>query len=107
MKKTPIALLVLAALQANAHEDNSHDIEKVTVSGRQVSLVGEAISASQGVVGQEEIQLRPILRTGEILEFIPGMVVTQHSGTVRLLETKKEMTRNVEPLPSPKNRTIS
>ena len=81
MKKTPIALLVLAALQANAHEDNSHDIEKVTVSGRQVSLVGEAISASQGVVGQEEIQLRPILRTGEILEFIPGMVVTQHSGT--------------------------
>ena len=55
MKKTPIALLVLAALQANAHEDNSHDIEKVTVSGRQVSLVGEAISASQGVVGQEEL----------------------------------------------------
>ena len=81
MKKTLIALLVLAALQANAQEDDSHDIEKVTVSGRQVSLVGEAISASQGIVGQEEIRLRPILRTGEILEFIPGMVVTQHSGT--------------------------
>lgn len=81
MKKTPIALLVLAALQVSAHEDDSHDIEKVTVSGRQISLVGEAISASQGVVGQEEIQLRPILRTGDILEFIPGMVVTQHSGT--------------------------
>jgi outer membrane receptor for ferrienterochelin and colicin len=81
VKKTLIALLVLAALQANAQEDDSHDIEKVTVSGRQVSLVGEAISASQGIVGQEEIRLRPILRTGEILEFIPGMVVTQHSGT--------------------------
>jgi len=81
VKKTLIALLVLAALQANAQEDDSHDIEKVTVSGRQVSLVGEAISASQGIVGQEEIRLRPILRTGEILEFIPGMVVTQQSGT--------------------------
>jgi len=81
VKKTLIALLVLAALQANAQEDDSHDIEKVTVSGRQVSLIGEAISASQGIVGQEEIRLRPILRTGEILEFIPGMVVTQHSGT--------------------------
>lgn len=81
MKKTLLALLVLASLQTNAQEGDSYDIEKVTVSGRQVSLVGEAISASQGVVGQEEIRLRPILRTGEILEFIPGMVVTQHSGT--------------------------
>src|SRR5690606_5431702 len=28
-----------------------------------------------------ELILRPLLRTGEVLEMVPGMVVTQHSGT--------------------------
>lgn len=56
-------------------------LETVTVEGRQVNLLGQAISASEGVVGQKEIELRPLLRTGEVLELVPGMVVTQHSGT--------------------------
>ena len=53
----------------------------MTVTGRRVNLVGEAQSASQGLVSQQEIALRPILRTGDVLELVPGMVVTQHSGT--------------------------
>lgn len=56
-------------------------IEAVVVEGRRINLLGEAISASEGVVGQKEIELRPLLRTGEVLELVPGMVVTQHSGT--------------------------
>jgi outer membrane receptor protein involved in Fe transport len=56
-------------------------LEEVEVTGRRINLVGEAISASQGVISQQEIALRPILRTGDVLELVPGMVVTQHSGT--------------------------
>jgi outer membrane receptor protein involved in Fe transport len=56
-------------------------MEEVEVVGRKTSIVGEAVSASQGIVGQEELRLRPLLRTGEILETVPGMVVTQHSGS--------------------------
>ena len=56
-------------------------IEQVEVISRQVNLVGEAISASEGLIGQQEIEVRPLLRTGEVLELVPGMVVTQHSGT--------------------------
>jgi outer membrane receptor protein involved in Fe transport len=56
-------------------------LEEIEVTGRQLNLVGQATSASQGVVGQQEIELRPILRTGDVLELVPGMVVTQHSGT--------------------------
>lgn len=56
-------------------------IETVTVEGRQINLLGQAVSASEGIVGQQEIALRPLLRTGEVLELVPGMVVTQHSGT--------------------------
>ena len=72
-------LLFLAPVMVLA--DSSPQLEEVTVTGRRVNLVGEAQSASQGLVSQQEIALRPILRTGDVLELVPGMVVTQHSGT--------------------------
>jgi hypothetical protein len=50
------------------------------VEGRQDSLLGSADSATQGTVGKAEIQDRPILRSGEILETIPGVIITQHAG---------------------------
>lgn len=56
-------------------------LETVLVEGRKINLLGQAVSASEGIVGQKEIELRPLLRTGEVLELVPGMVVTQHSGT--------------------------
>lgn len=56
-------------------------LETVEVEGRRDNLLGAAISASEGLIGQREIALRPLLRTGEVLELVPGMVVTQHSGT--------------------------
>jgi len=52
----------------------------VTVQGREDSLIGIADSATQGTVGATEIQDRPILRSGEILETIPGVIITQHAG---------------------------
>src|SRR5215469_4611570 len=52
----------------------------VTVKAREDSLVGVADSATQGTVSAAEIKDRPILRTGEILETVPGLIVTQHAG---------------------------
>jgi hypothetical protein len=52
----------------------------VVVQGRDTDLVGTATSASQGIVGRAELDARPFLRRGELLEVIPGVVVTQHSG---------------------------
>ena len=52
----------------------------VNVQGRQDDLVGIANSATQGTVGATEIQDRPILRSGEILEALPGLIITQHAG---------------------------
>ena len=57
------------------------DLGEVVVEGRAINLVGVATAASQGVVGQEQIRLRPLLRVGEVLETIPGTIVTQHSGS--------------------------
>ena len=52
----------------------------VEVQGREDSLIGIADSASQGTVGAQEIEDRPILRSGEILETVPGLIITQHAG---------------------------
>ena len=56
-------------------------LPELLILGRADSLLGIAHSASQGVVGMKEFEARPILRPGEILETIPGLVITQHSGT--------------------------
>ncbi len=55
-------------------------IAKATAHGRQVNLVGKASAASTGTIDQQQIATRPILRAGEILEVIPGLVISQHSG---------------------------
>ena len=52
----------------------------INVKGREDSLIGIADSATQGTVGAAEIQDRPTLRSGEILETIPGLIITQHAG---------------------------
>lgn len=62
-----------------AHEDE--ELEEIVVEGRWDQQLGLSISASQGIVGQTEIDARPRLRTGDILEAVPGLIVTQHSGS--------------------------
>jgi hypothetical protein len=52
----------------------------ISVQGREDDLIGIAGSATQGTVGATEIQDRPILRTGEVLETVPGVIITQHAG---------------------------
>ncbi len=61
--------------------DAPAQLDRIEVSGRRQNLLNEAISASQGVVGAEDIAGRPLLRTGDLLEFVPGLVATQHSGS--------------------------
>jgi outer membrane receptor protein involved in Fe transport len=52
----------------------------VRVVGHYDNAVGTSDAASQGVVTADLVINRPTLRTGELLEFVPGMIVTQHSG---------------------------
>ncbi|HEX4201206.1 MAG TPA: hypothetical protein VHY59_06785, partial [Chthoniobacterales bacterium] len=71
-----------STLSVNSQSDLSQgtSLQPVVVTGRQTSLVGIAGSASEGVVSQDEISERPILRPGEVLETVPGMIITQHAG---------------------------
>jgi hypothetical protein len=44
------------------------------------SLIGIAGAASQGAVTAAQLANRPIMRAGEVLEAVPGVIMTQHSG---------------------------
>ena len=44
------------------------------------NLVGIAESASQGAITSRQLQTRPLMRAGEVLETVPGVVISQHSG---------------------------
>lgn len=55
--------------------------EKVEVKGTRYSWLETAQTASEGRVDQEQLKERPVLRPGEILESVPGLITTQHSGT--------------------------
>ena len=66
--------------QTRADDDALMRLDPLVVEGRAANLVGVAASASQGLVGAAELQARPWLRRGELLEVIPGVVITQHSG---------------------------
>lgn len=55
-------------------------LDAVKVTGRADDLTGIATTASEGRVGAVDLHLRPLTREGELLETVPGMIVTQHSG---------------------------
>ncbi len=67
------------AIQAKAPTGTAGPNDIVVTASR-LDLLGTATTASQGHVTQAEIELRPIVRPGQLFESIPGLVVTIHSG---------------------------
>ncbi|HUR89089.1 MAG TPA: TonB-dependent receptor [Ramlibacter sp.] len=71
--------LALACL-CGAVRAQGTQLEPVTVQGNYENTVGTSNAASEGVVTSKLIEARPTLRPAEVLEFVPGVIVTQHSG---------------------------
>lgn len=70
-------LTLLLPLSVSSQES----LVEIEVIGRKVNLLGDALSASEGRVSFQEIRQRPVLRAGDVLETVPGLVATQHSGS--------------------------
>jgi hypothetical protein len=54
--------------------------DTIIVYGRAVQQIGVAKSGSQGTIGYADFENLPISRTGELVENVPGVIATQHSG---------------------------
>lgn len=80
-------ILILAAILGTAsplvtsRAEEPALMEEVVVSGRSDSMIGIADSANEGVVGREQLALRPLLRPADLVETVPGVIVSQHSGS--------------------------
>ena len=73
--KVAVGVLFIASLPAAAHE-----LQPVNVTG-QAQQQPPPVAASEGRVDGDELRTRPILRTGEVMETVPGLIATQHSGS--------------------------
>ena len=76
-----LGAIVMSTPAVFAHEDHTAVLDELVVYGRSVPTIGASQSASEGLVGYQDIKLPPLLRVGELAEAVPGMVATQHSGT--------------------------
>ena len=69
------------ALQAEAWAQSSEPtLAPVQVQSSRNSVLGEAGTANEGVVTQQQLDARTVYRPGELLEAVPGLIVSQHSG---------------------------
>src|SRR5262249_14748697 len=71
------ALTLLDAALGRAADADPHPLETITIVATGVSHMD---AASAGDIGQEQIARQPLLRPGALLENVPGLIVTQHSG---------------------------
>ena len=81
-KRLFVGAAVLTALgtATPAAADGVERLDAVDVVGHYENAVGTSDAASQGRITRQLIEDRPILRPGEVLELVPGLIITQHSG---------------------------
>lgn len=86
VRTTTLALCLLATAfgsepvcASDAGEDEQPR-EDIVVYGRGEHRIGEAVAASEGAIARADLIDRPLLRPAEVLEAVPGLIASQHSG---------------------------
>lgn len=85
LNRTPSLALLAVAFGLPAHSQDLLEpvvgsLDTLVITGKAENLLGEALTASKGQSDREELLQRPFLRRGELLEVVPGLIATQHSG---------------------------
>ncbi|MDP1933225.1 MAG: TonB-dependent receptor, partial [Gammaproteobacteria bacterium] len=77
-----LATAISVAISGSIHAAGitGNNIEEITVLGTSNVLTGNPQSATEGIVFGAQLHQRPISRPAELLELVPGLIATQHSG---------------------------
>jgi hypothetical protein len=82
--KVKIVLLVGATMgvvfPGSVFAGGVQTLQPVEVVDSAENLIGSADSSTEGTVTAKQLANRPLLRTGELLETVPGLWISQHSG---------------------------
>ncbi|KGM39674.1 TonB-denpendent receptor [Aquabacterium sp. NJ1] len=70
----------VAVVSSLAQAQQVAALPSVTITGNYDNAIGTSDVASEGVVTSKLLASRPTLRPAEVLEFVPGVIVSQHSG---------------------------
>jgi hypothetical protein len=79
-RSRPAVVILWAATAGIAQAADDAALDEVTVTAQRLDLMGTAVTASEGVIDQDELQATPAYRPGQLLETVPGLIVTLHSG---------------------------
>jgi outer membrane receptor protein involved in Fe transport len=81
---TMVLLTIIAlSVSATAAENDpatTDPLSTVVVTAERRELIGTTSTASEGIVVNDELALTPAYRPGQLLETVPGLQVTSHSG---------------------------
>lgn len=72
--------LGIMRVQAQTVAAPTESLVEIQVTAERLGLMGTASTASEGVVVVDELELTPVYRVGQLLETVPGLIVTLHSG---------------------------
>ena len=86
MRQITLLLSLAFATAARAQEapplsDDDARTTDIVVYGRAIEQIGVAQSGSQGTIGYKDFDDKPLSRVGELVENVPGVIATQHSGS--------------------------
>ena len=80
-ESAPVAIVLHFAVNADVTVTARRTFMNLAdVEHPEEDLVGIAQAASQGAITAKQLDERPLMRDGEVLETVPGLIVTQHSG---------------------------
>jgi len=77
---TLISLSFMLWVPIATHAAGVPTLNEVVVKAKSNNLIGSANSANEGTVLKKQLDQRVVYRPGELLETVPGLIVTQHSG---------------------------
>src|SRR6266705_2418619 len=81
-RKSSLALATAIAFASTTAlgQESAERPDEIRVIGHYENAVGTSDAASQGDITPQLIEARPMQRAGEVLEYVPGVIITQHSG---------------------------
>ena len=80
MKKMIFVLTILLLLPQRGFAAGIPTLDEVSVTAKATDQLGVASTSSEGTVTAAQLENRPLLRPAEVLEVVPGLIVSQHSG---------------------------
>lgn len=80
IKKQLVVLNILGLVANCVFAAGMPTLDEVEVTAKATDLLGVASTSSEGTVTAKQLENRPILRPAEVMEVVPGLIISQHSG---------------------------